>query len=107
MHDRGNIKWTSLMLPEHVELLQDFFDENKLEKPILSEDEIEEIQYVLEEALHHGQTLSITYFKQNKQLEVQGVMEKYNPLQQALVLQTLDNETLHIPIQSILAVQKI
>lgn len=107
MHDRGNIKWTSLMLPEHVELLQHFFDENKSEKPILSEDEIEEIQYVLEEALQHELALSITYFNQNKILEVQGVLGKYNPVQQALVLQSLDKEILHIPIQSILTVQKV
>ena len=107
MHDRGNIKWTSLMLPEHVELLQNFFDENKIEKPILSEDKLEEIQYTLEEAFHHKLALAITYFKRDKKLGVQGEIEKFNPLQQVLVLQTFDKETVQIPIQSILGAEKL
>ncbi|GGF15217.1 hypothetical protein GCM10010954_12290 [Halobacillus andaensis] len=34
--DRGKIKWTSLMLPEHVEMVKETYKEqNKVEKPLL------------------------------------------------------------------------
>ncbi|WP_163581105.1 YolD-like family protein [Gracilibacillus saliphilus] len=67
--DRGNKKWTSLMLPEHVERLQDFFkeEEKQIDKPILSEDQLEEIQRVLNEALEYELKVILKYY-QNKQI---------------------------------------
>jgi len=36
--DRGNIKWTSLMLPEHVQMVKEIWkEEEKVQKPVLDE----------------------------------------------------------------------
>lgn len=44
IHDRGNIKWTAIMLPEHVQMLDEIFNgPEKKKKPILDEQEIQEI----------------------------------------------------------------
>lgn len=38
LKDRGTMKWTSLMLPEHVEMLKQLWAEEKnIEKPVLDE----------------------------------------------------------------------
>ncbi|MGN8648406.1 YolD-like family protein [Gracilibacillus sp. HCP3S3_G5_1] len=69
IEDRGNKKWTSLMLPEHVEMLQSFFEneEKQIDKPILSEDQLEEIQRNLNEALEYSLSIKVDYY-QNKQI---------------------------------------
>ncbi|GGF28051.1 hypothetical protein GCM10010954_28930 [Halobacillus andaensis] len=33
-NDRGTIKWTSLMLPEHVEMVQEIFKEQEREEKL-------------------------------------------------------------------------
>ncbi|WP_148795752.1 YolD-like family protein, partial [Rossellomorea marisflavi] len=32
IRDRGKIKWTSMMLPEHVKMLRDWAEEDSFEK---------------------------------------------------------------------------
>jgi len=61
--DRGTIKWTSLMLPEHVQMVKKIWkEEEKVQKPVLDEQELEEINFVLHRALHDNLTLDIQYF---------------------------------------------
>ncbi|MCV9886227.1 YolD-like family protein [Metabacillus halosaccharovorans] len=61
--DRGSIKWTSMMLPEHVKLLRDFDkSQEKIEKPILDEHQIEEINQIICEAMEHNKELVFTYY---------------------------------------------
>ena len=49
IRDRGNIKWTAMMLPEHVVELRKWMDqENYTERPELSEWDLQLIQEELE-----------------------------------------------------------
>ncbi|ASF38202.1 YolD-like family protein [Halobacillus halophilus] len=72
--DRGTIKWTSLMLPEHVEALQLLWKEDEqVEKAILDEQQLEEIDFALQRAksdslpivlkYHNGYNYSCNKFK--------------------------------------------
>ncbi len=45
IQDRGNIKWASMMLPEHLELLREYKQQGRTEQPReLTEWELEELQ---------------------------------------------------------------
>lgn len=45
IRDRGTKKWTAMMLPEHVELLKDWLDEDQfVERPEFEEWELELLQ---------------------------------------------------------------
>jgi hypothetical protein len=56
--DRGIIKWTAMMLPEHVQSLKNLLvDEEKIQKPILDEQEIEEIETIILGAMECNQPL--------------------------------------------------
>ncbi len=67
MLDRGNKKWTSLMTPELVDGLKQIEeDEKNVEKPILSEDQYEDIQLTLNEALEYNLAITIEYYKNKR-----------------------------------------
>ncbi|MCP3025985.1 YolD-like family protein [Halobacillus sp. A5] len=60
--DRGTIKWTSLMMPEHVEMVQEVFKEQtKEEKPVLDEQQIQDHAFTLEMAIKDNLTVEIKY----------------------------------------------
>ncbi|MBH0230547.1 YolD-like family protein [Halobacillus yeomjeoni] len=50
--DRGTIKWTSLMLPEHVEMVKKLWKEDqRVEKGIIDEQKAVEIDFLMQRAL--------------------------------------------------------
>ncbi|WP_235001515.1 YolD-like family protein [Halobacillus sp. Marseille-P3879] len=58
--DRGTIKWTSLMLPEHVEMIKKVWKEDeRVEKGLLDEQKAAEIDFILQRALHDGLTVEL------------------------------------------------
>lgn len=64
VNDRGSIKWSALMLPEHVEMIKEMWaEDDKKEKPILDEQQINEINMKLQLALHDNLTVEVKYFK--------------------------------------------
>lgn len=63
INDRGTMKWTSIMLPEQVQMLKDLDKEmDRKEKPILDEQQIAENGLKLQEALENDLPVRIKYF---------------------------------------------
>lgn len=70
IRDRGRIKWTAMMLPEHVKLLRDWVKEDQYEqKKIIDEQQLESMNEVLMEAVEFHQHVAITYY-QNCRYEI-------------------------------------
>lgn len=64
IRDRGNIKWVSLMLPEHVEQLKQVMNNsNKIAKPIIDEQTYVQFNELLDKALAKKEPLLITYYE--------------------------------------------
>ncbi|MEC1714778.1 YolD-like family protein [Schinkia azotoformans] len=62
--DRGTKKWVAMMLPEHVGMVkQSWKDAEKLPKPILDEQALEEIERSILEANETKSELIITYWE--------------------------------------------
>jgi len=63
IRDRGNIKWTAMMLPEHIVELRNWMDKNHyIERPELSEWDLQSIQEEIEVATNRKcQTLVKTW----------------------------------------------
>ncbi|SEA54550.1 YolD-like protein [Thalassobacillus cyri] len=62
LRDRGTIKWTSLMLPEHVKMVKEVWKEDeRIEKPILDEQQAMEIGYTLRRSLADDLTIEVKY----------------------------------------------
>ncbi len=75
INDRGTMKWTSLMLPEQVQMLKDLDEEmDRKEKPILDEQQIEDNEFKLRGALDKKLSVKVTYFADHDFQEVKGLV---------------------------------
>lgn len=102
IRDRGNIKWTSMMLPEHVKLLRDWAKEDSFEKqPELDDQKLEQMNEVICDAMAYGSELSITYFDETKHCTIKGTIHYIDEIQQKLRIVTVDGSIQHILIGSI------
>jgi hypothetical protein len=62
----SNMRWESsrMMLPEHVARIQEEIEnEKKIERPILAEDELEQIGRTLQEAIEKRCPVELSYYK--------------------------------------------
>lgn len=87
-NDRGTIKWTSLMLPEHVEMLKELWaEEEKTTMPKLDQQELECINQIAQTAYCNKESVQISIFHNGKHQFYQGKILKMNPLKSTLQLQ--------------------
>ncbi|MFC4324080.1 YolD-like family protein [Litchfieldia salsa] len=87
IRDRGAIKWTSMMLPEHVKLLRDWAKEDlDQQKPDLDEQQLEAMNSLLFEAMEAGKQLVITYYENRRHKLLIGKMHHYDEFNQKLHL---------------------
>lgn len=89
VQDRGTMKWVSLMLPEHVELLKEVFTEQK-EKPILDEQKMDEIDRTLKYALKNRVNIEMTYYNDGDYLTLNGRLAEIDQWRGYIVLRNED-----------------
>jgi type II secretory pathway component GspD/PulD (secretin) len=73
IRDRGTIKWTAMMLPEHVKMLrehQDGLDYGR--KPELDEQRYEEFNEIICVAMEENRELKFKYYQKGKIAELAG-----------------------------------
>ncbi|QGH34730.1 hypothetical protein GI584_12105 [Gracilibacillus salitolerans] len=107
VHDRGKIKWASLMLPEHVEMLQDFFSEEApKEKPVLNEDYINEMELTLQQAIHDKKKVELSYYQNGSIKSVIGHIIKIQPTERKITVQEATMKQ-KVPFENIVAIRTI
>lgn len=80
-NDRGTKKWTSIMLPEHQQMLEEMWRQQEWkEKPILDEQFVMEINISLQMALQEDLTIEIEYFKDHDYHKIKGKLLGVDPL---------------------------
>ncbi|WP_050615651.1 YolD-like family protein [Bacillus testis] len=73
IRDRGRIKWVSMMLPEHVAMLREWAEEDTYEqKAELDEQQMEELDRAIAEAMEYSTPVVVTYFQGNKHRFIMG-----------------------------------
>ncbi|MFW6015953.1 MAG: YolD-like family protein [bacterium] len=91
--DRGNIKWSSLMLSEHRKKLEKLYEMDKsLKKPVIDEQELEKMDKVLKQAIHEKVPVRIRYYHMNALKEYYGIIEKYNILAREIILESKEGK---------------
>ncbi len=64
LKDCGSIKWTAMMLPEHVGLLCELeSNQNKVKRSVLDMSQIEDMEMIISEAMEFNTQLQFTIFK--------------------------------------------
>lgn len=90
INDRKKLKWqTAFFLPEHKKLLKEVEnDYYKSKKPILSENQIEEIEEVLSESLANQKTINVITWKAGFFNQYTGYVTKINPLEKQIMFKS-------------------
>ncbi|SFL86186.1 YolD-like protein [Gracilibacillus orientalis] len=105
VHDRGKIKWASLMLPEHVEMLQDFFSEEPpKEKPVLSEDYVNEMESTVQQVIHTKQKVRLDYYQYGSFNPIIGHIIKMHPNERKITVQEASMIS-KVPFDNIVAIE--
>ncbi len=79
IRDRGTIKWTSMMLPEHVKMLRDWkVSQNYEQQRDVDEQLLEEMNRHLQQAVFEDEFVQITYYKDHHHHSVSGKVGKIN-----------------------------
>ncbi|MFG0934907.1 MULTISPECIES: YolD-like family protein [Staphylococcus] len=90
--NRGMKKWLPMAtIPEQYERLEQYIqDQNKIEKPLLSEDQIENINDTLTSKVIDNTLAKIQYFANGYIKSVQGIIHKVDTLDSVLYIYTDD-----------------
>ncbi|MBK3495462.1 YolD-like family protein [Viridibacillus sp. YIM B01967] len=87
--DRGNIKWTAMMLPEHVQLLREWQAEDQyVAQPELDEWTLNEYAELIQIATKSKQTILLTIWKNRQTHIIEGVIERINNESNTLKIRT-------------------
>lgn len=77
MNDRGTKKWTAMMMPEQIQMLNKMWAEQDYkEKPILDEQQIIDINTALQMAIYNDLTVEIKYYSCRDYLTKKGKLLK-------------------------------
>ncbi|SIT81246.1 YolD-like family protein [Edaphobacillus lindanitolerans] len=81
IRDRGNIKWTAMMLPEHLRLLREWQEgEGRGEPSEPDAQQLEEWDRLLHEALESGMGLAIRCRTAGGEMDCAGRVHHFDPL---------------------------
>ncbi|MGD6794702.1 YolD-like family protein [Metabacillus indicus] len=108
IRDRGSIKWTSMMLPEHVKELRKYINEDyyNVQEPVPDEQQLEEINSLILEAMELNIFLSFTIYKDKRLKEVSGHIHYIDHVKQEFKIYDKDNHLNVLKITSIKDVNK-
>lgn len=102
--DRGNIKWASMMMPEHLDVLREYKQDTTIQRRDLNEWELEEIQQTIDQAFSQHLDIKLEAWQDNKIIQWTGTIKSINFNTNELILDTL-LKTKRIPIQNIQSAQ--
>jgi hypothetical protein len=102
IRDRGRIKWTSMMLPEHVKMLRDWIKEDQYEqKKEMDEQQLELMNETLSQAIEFNQLVTITHYRNHNYEIVIGKIHYWDELTHKLHVVDRFEEVHRIPINEI------
>ena len=104
--DRGRIKWTSMMLPEHVKVLRDWAKEDSYEqRKEIDEQHLEELSEITAEAMEYGRLVTITHYVGRRHELLIGRIHYYDGLNSKLHVVDRFENTSYLSIQDIVDIR--
>lgn len=96
LKDRGTIKWTSLMLPEHVQLLKNMWEEDEMKKcPLIDNQTLEIMDEQLTHAYVHEQIVRLKFHHNGYHQSICGKIITLDSDRQTVVLKShIDQRTI-------------
>ncbi|MGI2282566.1 YolD-like family protein [Staphylococcus cohnii] len=85
---RGMVKWQAFKtLPEQYEQLEQYIqDQNKIDMPILSDEQVQILNDKLNMKIEHNAQVNVTYWKNGYTFSIQGYIKKVDILESTLTI---------------------
>ncbi len=108
IRDRGNIKWTAILLPEHVAAVkQELINLEKVNQPILDEDRLTEIEMLIHEEMEYNLQLEFKLFKKGYIESIIGHTHFIDYIKKEFRIKDKDDLIHNISFLKIVDVQKV
>ncbi|RRJ54775.1 YolD-like family protein [Paenibacillus oralis] len=102
MNDRGRIKWSPFLIPEHKKLIAQFYEsEEDVNQPELDEQVLEILQETIQNAIELCSEVRINYYRGRRNRSIYGTIKKVDPLTKVLTIAEVDGAEFRIPFQEI------
>lgn len=105
--DRGNKLWegSRMMLPEHVQAIRRHeFNKTKVDKPELDQQQLQEIEQTIGEAMGETRLLEVTYYNEWFCETFEGFAVHYDQYTNLLKMEDVDGDLEWPPIDMIVSV---
>ncbi|SDY80368.1 YolD-like protein [Evansella caseinilytica] len=103
--DRGTIKWTSLMLPEHVTALRQLKQQQtKQPKPEVDFQQLEAFEYIVCEAMETNREMHFILWQDGLFVEFRGNIHYIDHLKKQLHVKSLLGDVKYIPLNSLISI---
>ncbi|MGY3717049.1 YolD-like family protein [Sutcliffiella cohnii] len=103
--DRGTIKWTAMMLPEHVKMIRNLAIEDEyVTKPELDEQQLELLNEKIGEAMEFGSEVTIHYFEDHEIKSIVGNIHYADPVKRRLHVVT-GEEVVYLKLDGVINIQ--
>lgn len=88
MHDRNNIKWAPFnSVINGSEVLKEIQEEkSRKEKPVLSEDQLEELERTIWEVFNNQSVVEVIFFKKNHFNKTTGIITNVDTVQKKITI---------------------
>ncbi|WP_342489188.1 YolD-like family protein [Cytobacillus sp. FSL W7-1323] len=108
IRDRGKMKWQGFFMSEHTELLKKIPAEyEKVKKPELDEQELEEIQIITMESLNYTLTIKMTIWVDGSTKTFEGIVDKIDHINMCIHLETNNLRILKFHIDEVISVERV
>lgn len=88
IRDRGRIKWTAMMLPEHVAIIRDYIaNDGKVNKPVLDEWDLRQLEESIGLALAQRAEIKLKYWQAGDILTRGGKITKVDTTRRVLYVE--------------------
>ena len=103
--DRGNIKWTAMMLPEHKTMLVDLEQlQYDVSPPEHDSDQLAEMAESLARAMMSGEEVKMKFWMGRRHHEFVGIVKRIDPMEKAVLIES-EEEKQWIPASHIITVE--
>lgn len=106
-YDRGEKKWTSFFIPEHMEMLRQFANEDyyKTPKPLLDPYQVQEIESKIHYAFEFHYPVKIDVWYDGLVEKVSGHIHYLDPIQKEIRLKNDDGDVERVKFENIVNVE--
>ncbi|WAA13832.1 YolD-like family protein [Fervidibacillus halotolerans] len=102
IRDRGRIKWTAMMLPEHVKLLREWTKEDEWEKRSEPDGQmLEQMDQIVQRARMTGEVVTVRYYEDHRYERITGRIDSFDIVSKCLRMKDECNRIYCIPIAAI------